>query len=180
MKQSVPQLVLALASVSLACTGALPANSAPQAKITAGWPKLLAMSGPPPCGGFTDDALTLTVSEYGKEMGRSWFCSSYGRAKTRVVTDKRGVSYVLLEYAEGRGTNAVTYYLGIDRAEADLMEILRVPLSWATGPTATFSYSYVTEPLPSGGIRIQLKGQSDSGAECCVPRKRNLTVDVKE
>jgi hypothetical protein len=138
------------------------------------------VSGPPPCGGHADDALTLTVSEYGKEVGESWFCSSYGRAKTRFVTDERGVSYVLLEYSVGRGTNAVIDYLGIHRAEADLMEILRVPLSWATGPNAWFSYSYVTEPLPSGGIRIQLKGQSDSGAECCVPRRRNLTVDVKE
>jgi hypothetical protein len=51
--------------------------------------------------------------------------------------------------------------LAIDRLQRPaLLEVLRVPLSWATGVDQRFTYSYEIELPASGGIRINLKGQN--------------------
>jgi hypothetical protein len=174
--------LFALPFVSL--TVSLPAKAAPQATIQSGWPSAFRLNSEA-CSGFPDDALTLTVSDHGKQVANDVFCSSYGRAAASVVTDKSGKTFVLLAYSEGRGNGqAVTNYLDIDRLQRpDLLEVLRVPLSWATGVDQRFTYSYEIELPASGGIRIHLKGQNlgqpaPLDLDCCVPDTRNLTIDI--
>jgi len=161
-----------------------PAKAAPRADIQSGWPSAFRLNSKA-CDGFPEDALTLTVSDHGKQVANNVFCSSYGRAAASVVTDKSGKIFVLLSYSEGRGNGqAVTNYLDIDRLQRqDLLEVLRVPLSWATGVDHRFTYSYKIELPASGGIRIHLNGQnlgqtSAPDMKCCVPDTRNLTIAI--
>jgi hypothetical protein len=134
------------------------------------------------CDGFAEDELRLIVSVQGAQVVKRDFCSSYGHASARAVTDKAGQIFILLEYGEGRGTNAVTNYLELLRLHPDFLEVLRVPLAWGTGPTQRFAYSYSLEFPAAGGMRIHLKGQMqgtpDPGFECCVPPADHLTIDV--
>jgi hypothetical protein len=70
------------------------------------------------CDGETEDALTLTVSDHGKQLASEGFCSSYGRASAKLVTDKSGTTFILLEYSKGRGNGqAVSNYLDIDQLQ---------------------------------------------------------------
>lgn len=163
------------------------ASAAPQVSIAPTLPFSMYSTHIDNCGGFAEDELTLTVSEHGKLVARNVFCSSYGReASARVVIDKSGQSFILLEYSEGRGPNATTHYLELERLQPDLLEVLQVPLSWATSPTQRFTYSYSIEIPGSGGIRIHLKGQilgqpwPDLRLNCCVPNARNLTIDISD
>ena len=170
---ALPILILALA---------VPAKAEPQASIQSGWPGVFKAESKS-SDGFAEDALSLTVSDHGKQIASSIFCSSYGKAAARVIIDKSGGRFVLLSDSEGRGTNAWTDYLELDRIQKpDLLEVLRVPLSWATGPDRRFTYSYVIELPRSGGIRIRLKGQNSGEAvpnmDCCVPDQNSLMIDV--
>jgi hypothetical protein len=100
--------------------------------------------------------------------------------------DKAGETFIVLKFSEGRGSNAWTDYLELDRLQPpDLLEVLRVPLSWATSLAGRFTYSYVTELPASGGIRIHLKGQNIGASpvprfNCCVSEARSLTIDVAD
>ena len=174
--------LFALPFVSL--TVSLPAKAAPQATIQSGWPSYMRLNSEA-CDNFSGDALTLTVVAHGKPVAKNPFCSTNGRASGHVVTDKSGKTFVLVEYSKGHGAGqAVVTYLEIDRLQkSEFLEILRVPLSWATGVDQRFTYSYEIELPASGGIRIHLKGQnlgqpSPVDLDCCVPDTRNLTIDI--
>lgn len=169
----------------LASFTGLRARAAPQVSIAPTLPFSMYSTRINNCGGFAEDELTLSISDHGKQVASNVFCSSYGReAAARVVTDKSGQTFILLEYSEGRGPNATTHYLELDRLHPEFLEVLRVPLSWATSPTQRFTYSYVIKLSTSGGIRIYLKGRNlgqpspDPKLDCCVPHERNLTIDV--
>lgn len=170
--------VLLFMSVMASSARAVPLVSIEPALPESGWSPAAACS-----SGFAEDDLTLRVSEKGKQVASTNFCSSYGKAKAHVITDKTGQTFILLEYSEGRGPNATTGYLALERLP-DLLEVLRIPLSWATGPAERFTYSYVTELPASGGVRIILKGRNSGlrpsrpGLECCVPRASYRTIDV--
>lgn len=127
---------------------------------------------------FVDDAMSLVVTDDGKELAREDFCSSFGRAAAKTVADQHGRNYVLLEYSEGRGTNATTTYLTVFRLTADLLEMMRIPLSWATGPTQRFAYAYDIANDQSGGLRITLRGTGEAGSECCVPPEKVQTIRI--
>jgi hypothetical protein len=51
---------------------------------------------------FPDDAMSVVITDDGKELAREDFCSSFGRAKASVVADQHGRNYALLEYTDGR------------------------------------------------------------------------------
>jgi hypothetical protein len=177
-----PRFIWFLAFTLLAsATGPL-ASAAPEVSIVSTFPSEGYYSPQfKECEGETEDALTLTVSDHGKRIASKNFCSSYGKATARVVTEKFGEGVIVLNFSEGRGSNAWTDYLELDQLP-DLTEILRIPLSWATSGTGRFTYSYVIELPPSGNIRIHLSGQNqqapDPGPICCIPEARSLTIDV--
>lgn len=183
-----PRLSWLLPLSAMILIASLPVKAAPLVTIQTGWPSYY---GPDreTCGGFSEDALTVTVSDHGKKLAEDPFCSSYGRATASVIRDKAGEVFVLLEYSEGRGNGqAVTNYLKIlefDRSHSPvLLEVLRVPLSWATSFSQRFTYSYNVELPASGGIRVHLKGQNAGPPSpllkdrCCIPDADNLTIDI--
>jgi hypothetical protein len=159
------------------------ASAAPQASIKPTLPESAWASHSTACDGFAMDELTLSVSEHNQHVANKVFCAAYGRAKANVITDKVGQTFILLEYGKGHGSHATTFYLELDRLHPDLLEVLRVPLSWPINPSQMFTYSYVTELPSSGGIRFHLKGRVEGKPfpglpTCCVPHARNLTIDV--
>ena len=106
------------------------------------------------CGGFADDDMTLIVSEGSKTLEEHPFCSSYGKATANVVTDAHGVSYILLDFGVGRGTNAVTEYLDVFPVEKNMVEYAQMPLSEGAGPVSRWYYDYEVVSPPSGGIVV--------------------------
>jgi hypothetical protein len=171
-----PSLLLALPALILFAS--LPAMAEPQASIESGWS---AAGGTRTwCDGFAEDALSLIVSDHGKVVGSDQFCSAYGKAKTSTFQDRAKTTYVLVESGEGRGTNATTRFLTLYRLYPSLFEIMRIPLSWGTGPTERFTYSYRLESQHVSGLRILLNGKSDPGNQCCVPSKPDLTIDIED
>jgi hypothetical protein len=170
-----PGWLLALAG-SIAIT-IEPASAAPQATIQSGWPPAFSFISKR-CDGFAEDALSLIISENGKKVASDEFCSAYGEATATVVEDRAHTTYILVEYGEGRGSNATTKYLKLYRMDKSLSEIVRIPLSWATGPSERFAYNYRVEPTGPKGLRISLNGKSDPGSNCCVPSRHELTIDL--
>ncbi|MBU6449211.1 MAG: hypothetical protein KGQ26_06240 [Rhodospirillales bacterium] len=171
------RLALGAACLSF-CVVFAPAKAAPLLSITPALPETTWALPAKVCGGFVADQLNLVVSDRGKILAQNTFCSSYGSAKARLITDHAHHHFVLLEYKAGRGANATTTYLALDRLDPELTEVLRVPLSWGTGPTARFTYHYTVGLPAPGGVDLILKGQEDGRPDCCVPRASNLTIHV--
>ncbi len=181
-----PRLSWLFALLVVFQTVSMPAEAAPQATIQSGWPSYIRLNSEA-CDHFSGDALTLTVVDHGKPVAKYPFCSTGGRASGHVVTDKSGKTFVLVEYSEGHGAGqAVVNYLEIDRSQhSEFLEVLRLPLSWATGVDQRFTYSYEIEFPASGGIRIHLRGKNlgrpaPLDLDCCVPDTRNLTIDISQ
>ena len=133
-----------------------------------------------PCE-FRGDMVVLAGTEWADQPIALVFCSSYGIARARGVSDRNGRRYVALEYREGHGTGfAETPYLGIYRLERQgLNELFRLELAWPTGMTQAFEYSYKFGPVDGGGVALQLDGNADEKSECCVPseKSRLLVID---
>lgn len=127
---------------------------------------------------FIEDAMILVVTDDGKELVHEDFCSSYGKAAAKVASDKRGRTYVLLDYSEGRGTNATTEYLSVYRLTPNLPAVMRIPISWAVGMTQRFVYEYEAKPDESGGLLIVLRGKAETGSECCLPPEKLETIHI--
>jgi hypothetical protein len=179
------RFILSVLFAFLVCIFSPRASAAPQVTIS---PRFLSEGYYSPqfkdCDGETEDALTLTVSDHGKPVVSKNFCSSYGRASARVIVNKFGETIIVLKFSEGRGSNAWTDFLELDQLQQPrLLEVLRVPLSWATSGTGRFTYNYVVELTDSGGIRIHLNGQNERSSQdntglCCMPQQSDLTIDV--
>jgi hypothetical protein len=131
---------------------------------------------------FADDAMSLMITDDGKELASEDFCSSFGKAKASMVVDRRSRNYALLEYTEGRAPNSVVTYLMVFRVAADLVSVVRIPLSWGTGPTQRFIYVYESGSDESGGLSITLRGSGEAGSDCCVPPEKveTIRIDVGE
>ena len=176
-------LLLGLLLASLACG---PVRAAPEIAIVPALPEAAWAVPGKVCNGFAADELSLTVRDHGKQVAGRVFCSSYGRAKARVIIDRSGWEFILLEYSTGHGTNDTTEYLELDRLDVpQLVEILRVPLSWGVGPVERFTYGYAVALPASGGVRIVLRGRVSGQAtpgvpRCCTPSSRNFTVSVSD
>ena len=125
-----------------------------------------------------EDAMSVVVTDKGKELAHENFCSLDGRAKAKVVTDKHTRTYIFLEYGENRGPSATTTYLAGFQLAPELIEIVRIPISWPTGPTQRFTYKYNIENDQSGGLRISLHGTDMVGSDCCVPSEKTQTIEI--
>lgn len=170
-----PRSLLALPALILIAS--LPAKAAPQATIQSGWST--AGGSRVWCDGFAQDEVSLIVSDHGKTLGKDEFCSAYGEATTSVVQDMAKATYIIVEYAEGRGTNATTKFLSLYRLYPSLIEMIRIPISWGTGPTQRFTYSYRIKSQGVRGLRILFNGKADPGSQCCVPSRTDLTIDIE-
>jgi len=62
----------------------------------------------------------VEVLEGATKLSELTFCSAYGGASAKVITDRTGVSFLLLRLGEGHGTNARAEYLRIYRIASTL------------------------------------------------------------
>ena len=129
---------------------------------------------------FLGDAMYVDVKDGKKLLLRYDFCSAYGEASARLVTDSLQRMYLLLEYGRGHGTSVTTKYLAVYRLEnRDVTELLRLPIDWWVSASGKFTYEYTALPDRSGGIQIDLYGTvSGRKSDCCVPPERNLVVRI--
>lgn len=127
---------------------------------------------------FDDDSMTLVLTEGGKEIARRYFCSSYGKSTADVVTDARGISYVLLRYGEGRGTNATQEYLEVFGIGKDLIEYVRTPVSAGAGALSRWYYDHRIETPKGGGIRLILTRRVDGEDALWVPAEKTRVIEV--
>lgn len=135
----------------------------------------LAVAGESACQ-FKDDERTLSIRDGEKEIAWHTFCSSYGNASARLVQAMSNESYLLLEYGEGRGPNAVARYLGVYRLSNELLELARTPLSWASTATTRWSYKYSVDTPTDGGIVIRLELEGPMHLPGTVDRPERLRV----
>lgn len=127
---------------------------------------------------FEDDSMTLIVNEGDKELTRQYFCSSYGKASARIIQDVRGESFVLVTYAEGRGTNATTEYLSVYHLAKNLVEYLRTPVSAAAGSQSRWYYDPRIEPTAHGGIRLVLSLRVEGEAAGWLPSEKTRVIEL--
>ena len=132
-----------------------------------------------PCGSSEED-LTLVISEMGREITKSDYCSSYGKSSVRIVSDQIGRNYVAVEYGEGRGTRAVTRFLLVYHLDGiNLHEILRVPIEWATGLNGDWIFQYSFDRLRPSGLQITLRRVGNGeGDECCTLPEPTMTISI--
>ncbi len=105
---------------------------------------------------FQGDAERVEVRDGGKIISALTFCSAYGGASAKVATDRAGVSFLLLRFGEGHGTNARSEYLSVYRVAPTLDEYVRLPISGPSSPVDRWAYTYEVSQLPERGIRIVL------------------------
>ena len=156
------------------CLTAPNAFGAPTATLVNGHGNL---KGPPLCK-FEDDSMTLVVSDAGTEVTKHYFCSSYGKALARMVTDSRGQTYVLLRYGEGRGTNATEEYLAVFGLTKDLVEYVRTPVSAGAGPTSRWTYDYRIEKPTVGGVRLVLTLRVEGEDVWFAPKEKTRVIEL--
>jgi len=97
-----------------------------------------------------------------------------------VVTDAGGAAYLLLDSAEGHGTNAWTDYLVAYRLTDQLTERARLEMSEAAGPTSRWRYSYRIDTPPSGGLVLRLQLTVDGNAEIdALPLEKSKVVHIE-
>jgi hypothetical protein len=164
---------------AIALAGTVPAaHAAPKAVLVSRLPPNQT-AGPNFTGcDFADDAMSLMITDDGKELAAEDFCSSFGKAKASMVADQHGRNYALLEYTEGRAPNGVSTYLMVFRVATDLVSVVRIPLSWGTGPTQRFTYAYDAGSDQAGGLSITLRGTEEAGSDCCVPPEKVETIRI--
>jgi hypothetical protein len=124
-----------------------------------------------------DDSMTLSVTDEDKELTTYSFCSSYGKATAKIVTDIRGRSYVFLEYAEGHGTNATEDYLAVYGLAEDFNEYFRTPISAGVWPDTRWWYDYEIERPNDGGLRIEFTLDFE-GEGVGLPNEKSRVISI--
>jgi len=131
---------------------------------------------------FAEDAKRLEIRDGSKQLTKYDFCASYGQATGTVITDAVGKSYLLLRYAEGRGTNATTDYLAIFTVQPELFEFVRTPISSGAGPLSRWEYTYSIARPTRGGLRLtfrlKVERPNNSAEADYAPFERERTIEV--
>jgi hypothetical protein len=128
------------------------------------------------------DAERVEIRDGTAKIAELPFCSAYSGASAEVVTDRAGVSFLLLRFGQGHGTNARSEYLSVYRIAAELDEYLRTPVSGPASKVDRWEYTYAVSPLPKCGIRIVLTllhGGDGPGVYNPVDRVRVIDVGAR-
>ncbi|MDA8084100.1 MAG: hypothetical protein M0024_10630 [Nitrospiraceae bacterium] len=165
-------MVLAL---SLVLAG-LAASAEPRVTITPKWSDLITES--KECGGFSEDMLVLTIKRNGEEIVNE-FCSSYGKADATIIKDNTGHDYLILKFAQGRGTNATSEFLSLYRIDNNFIEYVRIPISAAAGPMSRWYYDYRVEKPKQGGLLILLSRRLGGSDAEWYPKEKKRTIQIK-
>lgn len=153
----------------------------PQVTITPRWPDLNPDA--KECGGFSTDSLVLKVKNNKKEITQE-YCSAYGITDAKIIADMRGVNFLLLKTALGRGTHCTTEYLTVFRIENTLEELARIPVNEPAGRAANCYYDYRIKKPEDGGLLFVLSVRiedvhPDTGDTEWLPREKERTILIK-
>lgn len=111
------------------------------------------------------DTVSLRIMS-GSEKSLDYFCSAYGIAGVRLLTDKRGRHFVLLHHAEGRGTRVTFHYLtAYEFAGGELSERARLLVTEPIGLWADLTYRCSVRILSPGGFRVICRSEIDGIVE---------------
>jgi hypothetical protein len=164
----------------IACSGITFAAD-PQVTITPKWPDLNPDA--KECSGFSTDSLVLKIKNNKKEITQE-FCSAYGITDAKIIKDMRGVNFLILKTALGRGTHCTTEYLTVFRIENHLEELARFPVYEPAGRAANCYYDYKIKKPEDGGllflitIRIEDLSRDTQDAEW-LPKEKERTLLIK-
>jgi len=127
---------------------------------------------------FTEDNLKLIVQDGNAVLAEKPFCSSYGKAGAYIEQDALGTYFVLLHYAEGRGTSTSCEYLAVYRLAHNLIEFVRIPISAPTSGFSGWKYRYTVSRPPTGGLVFHLILVGGHEAEKS-PAERVRTIEIR-
>jgi hypothetical protein len=119
------------------------------------------------------DAMTLLVLDGQREVASHRYCSTQGIGHARMITDTRGVRYVLLEHAEGHGTHATSYYLTVFEFDDFLTERARFLIDDPIVDGQSV-YDFNVAAPPGGGIRLSGQWRVEGPAVRPPPRRRSV------
>ncbi len=151
----------------------------PQVTIEQKWPHL--NTDAKECGGFSEDNLILRIKINKKEITDE-FCSSYGISDAKIIKDSRGINFLILKTAQGRGTHSTTQYLTVYRIENHLEELARFPVYEPAGIATNCYFDYKINKPKDGGllflITVRIEDKTSEDAEW-IPKEKNRTILIK-
>jgi hypothetical protein len=171
----ITKIIGIIMSLSVALAG-LAFSAEPQVTITPKWFDLNPAA--KECGGFSEDSLILTI-KINKEEIKDEFCSSYGKADAKIIKDAHGDSYLILKFAQGRGTNATSDYLSVYRIDKNLIEYVRIPISEGAGPMSRWYYDYKIEKPKQGGLIISVSLRIEGSDAEWYSREKKRVIQIK-
>lgn len=132
------------------------------------------------CGGFSEDSLILTINISRKELIHE-FCSSYGNADAKIIRDESGSNFLVLKFAQGRGTNATSEYLSVYKIEKHLEEYARILVSEPAGRLSHSYYDYKIEKRKSGGLMfvLSLRIEGDPKDAEWFPNEKKRIIEIQ-
>jgi len=132
------------------------------------------------CEGFSEDSLILKIKINKTEITNE-FCSSYGRADAKIIKDVRGVNFLLLKTASGRGTHVTSEYLTVYRINTDLQELARFPVFEPLGRFSGGYYDYKIKKPKKGGLLFLITVRIEGVAEDAewLPKEKNRIIQIK-
>lgn len=163
-------LSLALASLAF--------SAEPQVTITPKWSDLNPDA--KECDGFSEDSLILKIRINKKEITDN-FCSSYGNADAKIIKDTRGVNFLILKTAQGRGTHVTSEYLTVYRIEKDLKECTHFPVYEPVGRLSGYYHDYKIIKPRKGGLIFVLTPRIEGVAEDAewFPKEKKREIKIK-
>jgi hypothetical protein len=117
------------------------------------------------CYGFPDNAMEIFVVGGEREsMTRQPFCTTRA-PKVKIVADKKGRNYVLLDYAR-RDESSVDDVLGIFRLDGKrLTKIFETRLSCATRIPERARYAFKVESVKTSGLELTFNGSDGASTD---------------
>ncbi len=132
------------------------------------------------CDGFSEDTLMLNIKINKTEITKE-ICSSYGNADAKIITDARGIKFLILKTAKGRGTHVTSEYLTVYRIEKDLKECTHFPVYEPVGRLSGYYNDYKIIKPRKGGLIFSLTPRIEGVAEDAewFPKEKKREIKIK-
>jgi hypothetical protein len=110
------------------------------------------------------DPAMLVVDGIGPKPIHDYYASDEGARTAQIATDANGCTYVLLEYAVGRGRGpGRIVYLAVLHVTDHLEFLRKVRLRYWLSPLATAEYGYRVNKPMEGGLSLELTRRFTGG-----------------
>jgi hypothetical protein len=106
----------------------------------------------------------ITLDGVGQKPMHDYYASDEGVRSAQLVTDVNGCTYVLLEYAVGRGNGpGRIVYVAVLHVTDHLEFLRKVRLRYWLSPLVTAEYAYRIEKPIGGGLSLELTRRFTGG-----------------